>query len=147
MLRNAIDTNSGGFGSGRSEFWQIVLYSYFDSSIWGIVLGHGLFSVNDLLLRKYGIPIGAHNGYLDHLYIFGLIGFVLYLRCYLVFLRVGVYLKKLKSEYYIVALMMLFMLVVRSGASHGNFDISYIPFFATLSIILAKYPIKEVQNR
>lgn len=139
MLRNEIDANSGDIGSGRSEFWKIVITSYSNSNIFGIILGHGLFSVNDILLRKYGIAIGAHNGYIDHLYSFGIIGLFLYLRCYLVFYKMYIFFRKKKSEYAVLVLMMLFMLVLRSGASHGDFDISYIPFFSTMAIIIAKY--------
>ena len=138
IQRTAVDADHGDVGSGRSVFWGIVVNSYFSGNPIQMFLGHGYFSVNDLLEIEYGMPIGAHNGFLDHLYTFGIIGFFLYLGIYLVISRIYNDLKKENSTYSLVVLMIIMIFLFRSAVSHGWLDLSYIPFFMPLAIILAK---------
>ena len=138
VLRASVDADRGDVGSGRSVFWAIVINSYFSSNPIQMFLGHGYFAVNDMLEAEYGMPIGAHNGFLDHLYTFGIVGLLLYLSVYLVIYRIYNDLKKECSTYSLVVLMIILIFLFRSATSHGWLDLSYIPFFMPLAVILAK---------
>lgn len=147
LMRNEVDAARGEVGSGRNEFWMIVIYSYLDSNPFSYLLGNGYFSVNTLLAEKYGNAIGAHNGFIDHLYTFGIIGILIYFRCFhLIYKIYKLINKKLCKNYHAYAslsLMMFLIIALRSAASHGYFDVSYIPFFMALSIVLLKCDILE----
>jgi hypothetical protein len=66
------DVDSGG--SGRTDIAAQILNNYFNnSSIISMIFGHGVDAVSNLL------NIGAHNDFLETLYCFGLVGFVLYI--------------------------------------------------------------------
>lgn len=77
--RNQIDAASGAYGSGREIFYKIVLEGWLNADTIQFLLGFGIGSVNQLLLSKFGIAISAHSGFLDVLYSYGLIGFIIYL--------------------------------------------------------------------
>ena len=79
VARNNIDLRHGSVGSGREIFWLIVWKSFWGGDFVNVLLGNGLDSVPTLLKRKYGMAIGAHNGWLDHLYSFGLLGICFYI--------------------------------------------------------------------
>lgn len=138
MIRNELDADRGSVGSGRSVFWMIIIDSYFDGDVLQQLFGRGYFSVNALLKLKYGLPINAHNGFLDHLYTFGIFGLFIYIHCYIALKKLQIHLEKVGAKYSSLILMMFFIILIRSMSSHGFFDISYIPFFMVLSIILAK---------
>ena len=137
ILRADVDSNRGDIGSGRSIFWSLAINSFFSGNPFNMLLGHGYFAINDMLEQKYGLAIGAHNGFIDHLYTFGIVGLLLYVSIYFVLYKQYVLLKNSKSDYSSIVLIMLLMLILRSATSHGWFDISYMPFFMTFSIIMA----------
>ena len=78
-------TERGGeirYGSGRSVFWQIALNSWYEKSIFYWFFGLGFFSTSISLKILYGLPIQAHNDFIEILHCFGLIGFITYLMFY-----------------------------------------------------------------
>jgi hypothetical protein len=127
------------YGGGRATFWVIVWDSFWNGDSAQMIFGRFYDSVPDLLFRKYGIRIYSHNGWLDMLYMFGFIGFFIYLKCYLTLYKANKKISRVMPEYKHLILMMLLILILKSSTSHGNFDISYIPFFSCLSIIFAHY--------
>ncbi len=136
LLRQEIDANKGQMGSGRSEFWAITLESFFDGSLLSMLFGNGYFSINNLLLQKYGIAIGAHNGFIDHLYSFGIIGLCIYLSIFISLFSFYLSAKKMRAPYANIVLIILLLFFVRSATSHGFLDVSYIPFFLPLAIFI-----------
>lgn len=65
------DVDSGG--DGRTIIAALVLNNYFtDSSVISMIFGHGVNAVSNRF------QIGAHNDFLETLFCFGLVGFVLY---------------------------------------------------------------------
>ena len=139
ILRTAVDADRGDVGSGRSVFWALVIKSFFLSSPIKMLFGHGYFAINDMLETEYGMAIGAHNGFLDHLYTFGIIGLLLYLGIYLLIYKIYHGLRVNHSSYSLIVLMIMLIFLFRSATSHGWLDLSYIPFFMPLAIILAKH--------
>lgn len=81
--------NDGDMTSGRNSIYEEVWTKFFNSSILGILFGHGFFSVNKYLSEG----MSAHNDYLEVLFDYGLIGIIMYL-----FLH-GTLLFKLKELY------------------------------------------------
>lgn len=138
MLRQQHDADRGSIGSGRGEFYMIIIKSFFDSSLFNLLFGYGYFSINALLKVKFGLGISAHNGFLEHLYTFGFLGFFVYL---FIFINIYRFYRRLKSKNKNesnLVLMMLFVFLIRSVAAHGNLDITYIPFFMPIAILLSK---------
>ena len=138
MLRQELEASKGDLGSGRSTFWKYIIDSYLNGNPINMIVGYGFFSVNSLLNLKYGYAIAAHNGFLEYLYSFGLIGFSIYLSIY--FRLLGYYksLKRNKSIYASMILMMFLVFSLRSITSHGDLNISYIPFFLPIAILMAR---------
>lgn len=137
IIRQEYEEAHDSIGSGRFEFWAISIDSYLNGNILNIIVGYGYFAINALLDKKYGVAISAHNGFIEHIYAFGLIGFFIYLSIYYNIYRLYIRLKKLKDEKNNVILVMLISIIIRSMLSHGNLDISFIPFFMPIAIILA----------
>lgn len=80
-FENLLVGDGGGakdsYGSGRSEFYMIVLNGWFNSDLPSIIYGHGLIDIAHLLSRTYGIT-HAHNDLLEIGYTFGLLGVALW---------------------------------------------------------------------
>ncbi|KAA9340713.1 O-antigen ligase family protein [Adhaeribacter soli] len=76
-FENLLVGDGGGakdsYGSGRSEFYMIVLNGWFNSDLPAMIYGHGLIDIAELLSRTYGIT-HAHNDILEIGYTFGFIG-------------------------------------------------------------------------
>ena len=135
QLRNEIDLERGTTGSGRSIFWLIVLQDFFTHDIFHIILGNGTNSVAELLDRTYGLAIGAHNGWLDILYTFGLIGLLLYGKIIFSFIgrdkKTSAALPEYRHMYWILFLIFF----VKASTSHGYFDISVVPFLTAIAMM------------
>jgi O-antigen ligase len=138
-MRNSLDIQNDNFGSGRSEFWADVWNAFWNGNIFQILFGHGANSVPELLVVKYGTPIWSHNGWLDALYMYGFVGFVIYgcivLRLYRYNRKISHTLKNYKNIFLIIFL--LFM--VKSTTSHGNWDISVMPLVIAIAIVMVDY--------
>ena len=138
-MRNSLDIQKDNFGSGRSEFWADVWNAFWNGNIFQILFGHGANSVPELLVVKYGISIWSHNGWLDALYMYGFVGFVIYgcivLRLYQYNRKISHTLKNYKNIFLIIFL--LFM--VKSTTSHGNWDISVMPLVIAIAIVMVDY--------
>ena len=146
-LRNQIDAEAGSVGSGRSEFWLIVWENFWAGDIIHILFGNGLSSVGKLLNKIYGMPIGSHNGWLDMLYSFGILGFILYLRVIVNFLFRNRRVSKSLSQYHNILLIIFILFTVKCSTSHGWWDISVIPIGLTLAIISSRYKLKQEEKR
>lgn len=137
LLRQQLDSDAGTFGAGRSEFWMYVIESFFNGNFFNMIVGYGYYAVNSLLRLKYGMGIPAHNGFLQYMYTFGLIGLSLYSFIYISVYHCYKDLKRKKNYFSGLVLLMLVVFFIRSATSHGDLDISYIPFFMPLAIVMA----------
>lgn len=131
------------YGGGRLIFWAFIINDFLDSNILQVLFGHLNDSVPALLNEKLGCDIDAHNGWLQNLYTYGVLGLVLYLRCYIKMYRENKVVNVSLPEFRNVFLLMLLMFFVRSTSSHGNFDIAYIPFCLVMSIIMSNIERKK----
>ena len=68
-----------GYGSGRSIFWLMAFNTWYESSVFNNFLGLGFYSTSNTLLKLFGIPIQAHNDYIEILHCFGIVGLAVYL--------------------------------------------------------------------
>lgn len=133
--RNMADADKGTVGSGRSVFWKIVWDSFWDGNLFNILLGNGTNSVVPVIENGYGLAIGAHNGWLDMLYSFGIIGVVVYGT---VIFRLVVLESNFGGHYgnlrylYLITFIILF---VKCTTSHGYFGLNELPIFTSLAIL------------
>ncbi len=71
---NRFENMSEDGGSGRTEQWELVVNSFFNSNTTEMLFGHGHYAVADL-----GRSSASHNDFLDVVYDYGLVVFVIYL--------------------------------------------------------------------
>ncbi len=135
QIRNQMDADRGYIGSGRSVFWLIIINDFFQNGYLHIFFGNGTNTVADLLERSYGLAIGAHNGWLDALYSYGFVGFVLYANLFLQMLRRNKGTSLRHPEYKNMYLILFLIFFVKASTSHGYFDVSAIPYLTTVAII------------
>lgn len=133
--RNAIDASRGSFGSGRSVFWLIVWDDFWKHDFIDIIFGNGIYSVNTLLKRTYGIAIASHNGWLDQLYNYGIIGFAIYFYTVFSMLKNNKYLSHPNTDYKNMLVIIFILFFTKSITSHGSWDVFVMPLGNTLSII------------
>ena len=131
--RNVYDMSKGDMGSGRLVFWGIVLNDFVSHDIFHIIFGNGTNSVAAVLEESYGIAIGAHNGWLDFLYTFGIVGLSVYAAFFVVLLK-NAFACWYKDRYYsYFSLLMFIVFFIKASTSHGFFDISMIPYMMALA--------------
>ncbi|MCQ2095120.1 MAG: O-antigen ligase family protein [Bacteroidaceae bacterium] len=145
VARNQEDMLKDSVGSGRNIFWKIVWNDFWNGDPVYYFIGHGTNTVQFLLDKKYGIAIGAHNGWLDHLYTFGLTGLALYSLTILSLLRNSRKINRHLPHMKHLTLLTFTLLMVKVSTSHGYWDISSIPISLVLSRIFYQY--FEVLNR
>ncbi len=116
---NLYEANSEGeYGSGRTG-WLIVLLKEFVSSPKNWLQGFGLGAVSKSM-SLHGYPFGhAHNGYVEILYTYGLIGFCLW---FYAFVKIAVVAKKNAFRYNLKLILYLcsflfFLISVMSGTT------------------------------
>lgn len=142
-LRHEIDTESDSYGSGRSVFWAYVWEGVWDQPLLSF-FGHGTCSVPYLLSQKYGMPIYSHNGFLDYLYMYGIIGLVFYIKPLFEILRHNKVYNMLVLQDKNILLILFILFITKSASSHGNWDISALPLAMTVAI--AAHKIEMAKN-
>lgn len=139
LLRNEIDVAHGQVGSGRGEFWMYVWEGFWNGDIFQIILGNGTATVPYLLVKKYGLAIFSHNGWLDYLYSYGLVGAIIYARSIFSLYKAEKEIAPLLPEYKNLMLSFFLIFLVKCSTSHGNWDISSMPMAMGIAIIAHKY--------
>lgn len=139
MLRNELDASTGSYGSGRSIFWLIVWNDFWNKDLLHILFGNGMNSIAPLLKMKFGIAIGAHNGWLDMLYSYGILGLILYLNIILKIFLSNKKISRYVSDYKNILLIIVIIFTLKSITSHGYWDITVMPIGMALSLICSKY--------
>lgn len=138
MNRNISDMERGGtYGSGREIFYAIVIQGWLDGNILEKIFGHGYGSVHLLLLEKYGMAISSHNGFLDAIYVYGLLGLLLYLLIFVFLIRKLEYIKKY-TKYYKVYVGFIVMWFVQNLIIHGFTGPNMVPYGIFIAYIFAR---------
>ena len=114
VLSNRIFNSEYGEGEARTYIWAVTWNMIEQSSIDGFVVGHGHMGV----YNNHPLEISAHNDFLEVMYDYGLIIFVLYLLLWLyVFFRVINFVKK-KSVFTYPYIVSFAIFLVMSMVSH-----------------------------
>lgn len=145
MKRMQRESESGVYGSGRSEFYPIVLESYLSGTTAQKLLGRPMKDMTDVLEQQYGMAITAHNGWLNMIYEYGLLGLVLYLLVFLMIFLDRKHIKKYDKQHYYLYLYTLFAMIVKNTVTHGSFITSYCTIWAIMFFI-ANYNRKNVEK-
>lgn len=120
-ITSRFDNIQSDEGSGRLETWQWVYNQLASSSLSEIIFGHGWNSV----FYQSGIR-SAHNDFLEVLYDFGVITFVLYILLYKALFKTSVCLLKEGSSFAAPMFSSTIILLVNSFVSHVVFYPRYL---------------------
>lgn len=136
QMRNEVDIDRDSFGSGRSIFWKHVWDGFWSGNILQLFFGYGTNTVPILLDKKYGMPIGAHSGWLDFLYSFGFVGFFIYVKSIFILLWQNRWVNKSLPYMKNMLLILFILFFVKCSTSHGYWDVTVMPFTMTIAVIL-----------
>lgn len=103
-------------GSGRDGIYEDVYNRYISSSIEKQILGHGFDGVRRD--SSYIVPVSAHNDFLEVLYDFGLIGFLLYVLIHFSLIKWTIHLFRARSRLAFPVLISYVCFLVMSIVSH-----------------------------
>jgi hypothetical protein len=128
-----ITPEKGAVGSGRGEFYKLIINGWLEGSFFNKIFGFGFFSVPGYLNRAYGMQIVAHSDWLEILYSFGIFGMLIYISLLFQLFK----LRKLVRHYipkfydaYIVFIVILFIKSIFSHSFYSTQTINYTLFFA-----------------
>lgn len=138
ILRNEHDVSKGYVGSGRDIFYALVFNDYMDSNLLNQIFGHGIYSPVLLIKQTLGQAIFAHNGYLDTVYQFGILGLFIFILCILKVMKLAWSNLKSQREYSYLLLFMGLTWLAKSSVSHGYLDLNSIPFSIALAYLIYK---------
>lgn len=138
LLRHQYDIESGSMGSGRSIFWKIVWDDFWNNDM-NIFIGNGINSVPVILKKEFGMAIGAHNGWLDFLYSFGIIGVSIYGLSIFNILRMNKSIGIQLPEYKNILLTIFLVFLIKCTTSHGYFDMTVMPMTMCIAVVLSHF--------
>lgn len=139
IARHELDVAKGSMGSGRAIFWSIVWKQFWNNDLIFIMFGNGYDSVQHLLKETYGIAIGAHNGWLDYLYVYGIFGVIIYAVTLISVFCANGRINNNNGRYKNLLLIVFILFFVKCTTSHGNWDITVMPIAMTIAIIVYDY--------
>ncbi len=149
--RNRLEVESGTYGSGRSVFYLYALEGFKESKGLDFFFGHGEGGINLYLDKTFGIPISAHNGFLNMMYNYGLIGIIMYISLFVVLWRRINFFSNDNKRYRKVYILSLITFLYYNIVSHGYQDNSNLllgVLWAYLfSLPLSKSNIIEYKNK
>ena len=99
-------------GSNRDRIWQYTWNGYQNSPSINQIIGNGHYKVS-----KLGRATAAHNDFLEVLYDYGAIGFILYLLIHISIFRRMIYLRKMRHPFAYSYMAMWLIFVVMSFVS------------------------------
>lgn len=126
-------------GSGRDVIYADVINRYEQGSIIQKVFGHGFDSVRRD--STFFVPVSAHNDFLEVLYDFGIIGFVIYVMIHLSLIKWTIRLVRQRSPLGFPVMISYVCFIVMSLVSHL---ILYPTYFA---ILVSFWAFAECKNR
>ena len=101
-------------GSGRLGIWENTWEMQMDSSLAGWIFGHGFNAVYINSVPQYS----AHNDFLEVLYDFGIIGFILYINFYIIIIKYSKKLYNARSKYTAPFVSSIVLALIMSITSH-----------------------------
>ena len=104
--RLATITTDGG--SGRDEIWKSVLFNYKRSDVLHKIFGYGFHAVPELL-RPFNRYLFAHNGFLEVLFDFGILGLIAMVSG---IVWLGINTMKMQKEKHLAGPVMLYSMIV-----------------------------------
>ena len=119
------EQDSGSFGSGRSDFYPVIWEDYKEGTITQITFGRSADNMISNLEKKMGIAITAHNGWLDTIYQYGIIGICVYLSIFYSLIARRKYIRKYSPQYYRLYLYTIFYWVITNSVTHGILPVSF----------------------
>ena len=119
------ERDSGSFGSGRSEFYPVVWEDYTNGSLAQLIFGRSAEHMKQNLERKMGISITAHNGWLDTIYIYGIIGIVVFLSIFYSLIKRRKYVRTYAPQYYGLYLYTILYWAIANSVTHGTLPVSF----------------------
>lgn len=131
LIQERINTISEDGGSGREEMATYLFNNIPNIPLDKLIFGYGYLGA----MQFTPYHISAHNDFLEVLYDYGLIGFVVYLWLYILFFRKIKSLIKQKSEYAAPLAAGFALLCILSMVSH----IIIFPYFAWFAIFLGVF--------
>lgn len=148
LERMAGEREEGVYGSGRTIFWALILDDFFNGcDIMRQFVGNGYGSVIQLTQKKYGMPIGAHNGFIDCLYSYGYIGLMLYASIFYGLLSKIKILKKINAYHAKILFVTVVMWFIQNCVYFG-FDGPYmIAYSFIFAIVFSDYKKKDYQMK
>lgn len=118
-ILTVFDEASNG-GNGRYNIYSNLLKEYRNSSLVTQIIGHGYNSVSTYLY------IGGHNDFLQVLFDYGLIGFILYLLLWRSLLRRWKYYKKGDTPHFAYGVSMIIFFAVSMASNVINSQIQFL---------------------
>ncbi|MGG0276184.1 O-antigen ligase family protein [Bacillus rhizoplanae] len=109
-----IETMFDDQGSGRVEIWNRTWEMIKQSSIFGLIFGHGFNAVYMKSFPQYS----AHNDYLEVLYDYGIVGIFIYLKMYSILIRYSIRLYIARSKYAAPFISSIALAIIVSFTSH-----------------------------
>lgn len=121
MITERVNREETDMGRDRMAIWNLTMNMIQNSPSEKILIGHGHFAVrNDSFLE-----ISAHNDFLEVVYDYGLILFILYLCLWGHVIRRSVYLYKIRSPYFLPYASSLAIFIIMSLVSHLILYVTY----------------------
>ena len=118
-------------GSGRTDIWMAVWHNILNSSVSEILIGHGH---NTVIMSKTlsGVPLSAHNDFLEILYDYGFFLFLLFIVFSFLLWKKLFFLYKNRFPYFFSYLSALVLFFTMTNLSHLILYPSYIVFLSFL---------------
>lgn len=137
--RNEIDLEGDSYGSGRTVFQKIAIEGWWNNDLFSFLFGAGEGQVNNYLKYHYGMKIGSHNGFIDILFNYGLLGASIYMAIFYHLWKYRKFIKDNVPQFYPVYLLFIVIWIAQNILAHGyaginllmySFFISYIYYLA-----------------
>lgn len=107
-------------GNGRIDIYEDVIDAFKVQPTINRIFGSGFLSVQNTLFSNYGYAdyISAHNDFLEVLFDYGWIGFILYVSLHILLIRRCIILYKSRSELFTPYMISYYLFLVMSSVSH-----------------------------
>lgn len=118
-------------GSGRIMIYSRVFEAYQESSLFHQIFGHGFNGVaaNGITAGVEGImSTSAHNDFLEVLYDYGIVGFILYIAMFVKMFKIAFVIKKKNNKFFKTYISALIIFITMSLFSHLIIYPTYIAF-------------------
>lgn len=130
--------DADSMGSGRGKMFRLLFSDMFQDNfdLLNIFFGNGFLSTINFFNDKIGHQILAHSDFMEFLYDFGILGLVVY--CYFISRIYKLYIFFKNTDYGIIALLIVLILVITSIYSMNLFTPEMIYLMIPIALLEAK---------